>query len=717
MMGSQESNDIKNIKNINELEVGSHICCIYETEDEHQKLLNNLLFQGLNRNEKVFYISDAQNAKDIHNYLKNNGEDIKPYEESNQFQIIYSLKAYLDESNFDPDKLINFLQNETSKAVSEGYSALRATIDMSKSIPGVNHLLKLIEYDSKLNEFFPNSNCLAICLYDIRWLKPKVLLDVFSNHPVVVIGNNAFDNQYYQTSNEVIIKKPLKDTIKDINLKTRTPQNDEENLLYLSNAVQMSMDSIVISNMDGKIIDANDATLRMCEIKNKDDLVGKDLFSFLIPEKNEITINNLKNMLNEGIKKAQEFKILTNAGSNIFVESNIDLMKDEEGMPIGYIGIFKDISERKFIENKLKESEEKYKTLFNASPEGIALVDLDGRILDCNGVVEKITGKNRNELIGKPIMELQLFSEEDISRLIEIFPKVQTANSLNPIDMAIKFGEDRGWVEVYPAIVKRDDEVSALQLIVRDITERKQTEEEMKRRLMKFILDDGKIYLVKETIPTKSLEAFKDLLKVGYNGLVVSRTPENEFRKMINNGNFEYLWLAENESEKTILPRLQDIENRVEKLFKSKPNKYAILIGRIDYLIFKNNFKKTLSFIQRLRELAYLSGNIIIISANSGTLSTREQRLLEVECRDIKPRLDKKMLAEEQFKLLRYIYECNIIGVKPSYTDIGQELGISKPTVRKRIRLLISAGYVMELVKGRNKIIELTQMGKNFFIR
>ena len=143
----------------------------------------------------------------------------------------------------------------------------------------------------------------------------------------------------------------------------------------------------------------------------------------------------------------------------------------------------------------------------------------------------------------------------------------------------------------------------------------------------------------------------------------------------------------------------------------------AILIDRLDYLIFKNGFKNILSFVQHIREIAYLAGHIVIMSIDPSTLSKQELRLLEKESEEIVTRPEKNKLPDEQFKILRYIYEDNIVGVKPTFTQIGQELKISKPTVRKRIRFLISMGYVIEIVKGRNKVVELTEMGRNFFFK
>ncbi|MCK5560280.1 MAG: DUF835 domain-containing protein, partial [Thermoplasmata archaeon] len=247
--------------------------------------------------------------------------------------------------------------------------------------------------------------------------------------------------------------------------------------------------------------------------------------------------------------------------------------------------------------------------------------------------------------------------------------------------------------------------------LTKDITERKRTEEEMKRRLMKFKIEDGRLYLVKESVPSLSYEALKDLLKIGYHGFVISRTPEQDFKKIFINNNFEFLWLAEKGGNNNKNTFIKEIEARIEKL----PTKNTVLIERVDYLIFKKGFKKTLAFVQHLREFAYLFGNIIILSIDPSTLSTQELRLLEKEGLEIEPRIDLKKMPEEYFNILKFVYQENITGIRPSYYNVGKEIGISKPTVRKRINFLLSNGYILENTRGRNKVLELSEMGRNLF--
>ena len=98
---------------------------------------------------------------------------------------------------FDSDKIINLLKIETKKALKEGYTALRVIGEMTWVLKDLSEMKKLIIYESKLNEFIPESKCLAICQYDQRQFSSEILLGVLRTHSNAVINTEIFDNFYY----------------------------------------------------------------------------------------------------------------------------------------------------------------------------------------------------------------------------------------------------------------------------------------------------------------------------------------------------------------------------------------------------------------------------------------------------------------------------------------------------------------------------------------
>ena len=214
------------------------------------------------------------------------------------------------------------------------------------------------------------------------------------------------------------------------------------------------------------------------------------------------------------------------------------------------------------------------------------------------------------------------------------------------------------------------------------------------------------VQLVKEPMPSLSMDAFRDLLGIGYRGCIVSRSPVEEFRKAVV-GDFDFLWLSETEEGSSGPSVIETIQGKLEDGLHRKS---VLLVERLDYLIMKEGFKKTLALVQRLRDMAYLSGFIIIISLDPATLERKELRLLEKEGQEIEP-LHKTPISQELFDFLTFVYKQNLVGVEPSYGEIGLELGMSKPTIRKKLRLLLSDGYLIEEEKGASKKLKLTQLG------
>jgi len=92
-----------------------------------------------------------------------------------------------------------------------------------------------------------------------------------------------------------------------------------------------------------------------------------------------------------------EHQIIRGGGAIAWIEIRARLYKNKEGHPVLLSGIGIDITERKESENKIKESEQRYKTLANLAIEGI-IIHQDGLLLEVNKAVTEITGYSKKEL-------------------------------------------------------------------------------------------------------------------------------------------------------------------------------------------------------------------------------------------------------------------------------------------------------------------------------
>ena len=86
--------------------------------------------------------------------------------------------------------MVALLESETRKAVSEGFSALRVTGEMDWVLKGLPGSERLIEYEAMLNNFFPGSDCLAICQYRRSLFSPEIIRGV---SPTTCVGLQVND--------------------------------------------------------------------------------------------------------------------------------------------------------------------------------------------------------------------------------------------------------------------------------------------------------------------------------------------------------------------------------------------------------------------------------------------------------------------------------------------------------------------------------------------
>jgi len=257
----------------------------------------------------------------------------------------------------------------------------------------------------------------------------------------------------------------------------------EEGLVRLSSAVKMSTDSIVIGNLDGKIIDVNEATLKMYGTDDKRDLIGKSSFELIAPEELEKALAGAKEVLEKGYVTSREYHIITRDGGRVPVEMSVAIMKDADGKPIGSVGISRDITERKKTEEALKETNMRYKLLFESSEAGINLLDKDGNFLMVNKPAAKPWGISVENMVNKNVRDIM--PPDMANEAMSLIHGIEKTGTGIKQERYIKH-LDRYFIEDIQPVLDSEGKVFGVQVLTYDITERKQAEEELEARKKKL---------------------------------------------------------------------------------------------------------------------------------------------------------------------------------------------------------------------------------------
>ena len=181
---------------IQKMQPGDHYCGIYRTDEDHRAMIVDFVKDGIARHEKIVYLVHIRTAEQLREMLSAAGIDAAALVDAGQLVILTANEAYLKDGQFDPDKMIALLEEETDTALAEGYAALRATGEMTWALAGEPGSERLVEYESRVNELFNRSKkCYGLCQYDRRRFDAEMLVDIVQVHPNVLYGKEGLDNR------------------------------------------------------------------------------------------------------------------------------------------------------------------------------------------------------------------------------------------------------------------------------------------------------------------------------------------------------------------------------------------------------------------------------------------------------------------------------------------------------------------------------------------
>jgi PAS domain S-box-containing protein len=473
-----------------DLAPGAHLCCIYDNEDEHRAVLTPFLRQGLSRREKVLCVVDAHNAEVILGYLSDVGIDADACVASGQLAILTRSDVYFRNGCLDPDHMIAFLREETERALAEGWTALRGTAETTWALHGEPGSERLIEYEAKLNTFFPGSQCLALCQYDQRRFSPEVLLDVLHTHPAVIFGRELVDNPYY-LSPEVFLSdlpsarfKQWADALLDSRRQRQERARSEEQFLSFAEAAQQVF--WITDLQPERVIYVSPAFERIFH-RSVDELKQNPrLWTESIHPDDRDAVTMAFDLWTSGEPGAQfdvTYRIVAADNQVHWITDRGIVLERDEGRVVRVGGIAEDVTERVRTTRTLEESERRYRDIFNHASDCLTLVepaqDGDFRYLEVNPAYEQAIGIPRMQLIGRT--RLEALEKEVAAKINANCSRCLEEGAI--VDQVVELEVPAGRRTFQTTFIPVRDEAGRITRILgvnRDVTERLRAEGELR---------------------------------------------------------------------------------------------------------------------------------------------------------------------------------------------------------------------------------------------
>lgn len=292
------------------------------------------------------------------------------------------------------------------------------------------------------------------------------------------------------------LKKELEKTQEELRI-------SQKKLVRVENIFAASPDAIVVTDLNGIILDCNNAALDMLGLSTKDEIIGKSGSTFIVKRDRDKIVQNMKNVLEIGSLSAVEYVVLDKNDYEFPIEISASTIKDPSGNPTGFVIIAKDIAERKMAEEALRKERETLERVTQNVGAGLGIISKDYRILWANNVLKGY--HNDADLEGKFCYEILNRRDSPCPScgVKEIFEKGESQVIREQLVPGFD-GEDV-WLELNSTAIRDENgNVTAALELVMPINKRKRMENELKR------YSEGLEELVEER--TRELQESQELL-------------------------------------------------------------------------------------------------------------------------------------------------------------------------------------------------------------
>lgn len=264
--------------------------------------------------------------------------------------------------------------------------------------------------------------------------------------------------------------------IRDVSERKRA----EDELRRQATIIDQVHGSVVVSDLEGRIISWSQGSERLYGYR-ADEVMGQSI-AFLYPQGAAALIEKrYQELLRTGTVEEEGIRV-RKSGEEFWCRLSLTLLRDEDGEPTWIVGYGTDITERREIEKALRDSETRFRNAFESTGLGTAIIDASGGFLRANRAICDMLGYSEEELLAMNMGEITApeYREESYLQI-----KKLTDGEIAEVDMEKQYLRKDGstfWGQATSSMTQDVEGFGKVTIAhVRDISERKRTEEQLRR--------------------------------------------------------------------------------------------------------------------------------------------------------------------------------------------------------------------------------------------
>lgn len=267
-----------------------------------------------------------------------------------------------------------------------------------------------------------------------------------------------------------------------------------------------AMDAIIIWSNDGRIVKANQSACKIFELP-MNLLLKRRLCDFLVDSQQKYSITKRKYAKYGEIREELLFQMGNGQFKELEFTSKRTILENQ------HLTILRNVSDRKRMEKELRESELKFRKVFNGSMDGNVLFDNQYRIIDANPLASHILGLSHEEI--KQHSLLDIISSYEIENLASPARQINFDEMDNEIPFLLSSSDNRKLEFSFKRNIIQNMNLA----IFKDVTERKELEERLRKSDTLHVVGELAAGIAHEIRnPMTALKGFIQLLKGSVEG-------------------------------------------------------------------------------------------------------------------------------------------------------------------------------------------------------
>jgi PAS domain S-box-containing protein len=279
----------------------------------------------------------------------------------------------------------------------------------------------------------------------------------------------AFEVHAFQTAPNTMVA-----VFEDVTARKRSElalQQSEAKYRRLYDETPVLLHSI---DRNGIVVEVNNYWLKTLGYE-RDEVIGRKVTDFFTDASRKYAQEVVQPaFFRDGTVKDISYQFVKKNGEVVDVLVSAMGERDADGNVVRSLAVIQDITERKRVEESLRESEEKFSKIYRKAPLLITLSDIEtGRFLDVNDRFLEISGFTREEVVGRTAIEIGWISEEQRARMQQI---LRERGRVSGMELSLRRKDNREVICLYNGELITVGGTQRLLSIAQDLTERKAAE-------------------------------------------------------------------------------------------------------------------------------------------------------------------------------------------------------------------------------------------------